>query len=330
MNFLGMVTTTTMLVKLKGDPKLAETLRSLLNNELEINLDILHEAIVELWPPSHSLKAGIHKFTPTKNDLVDPDPKSLFGLCMLGDYFESDESNAVLPVVCKGNAILGVLDGGACVRIVTKRCWEKMGQPQMDVADLRVKLANGGLVRALGLLRNLRVKILHSLSFVSVCFFHHGHLHPPLIFKSLHTSSLSLLSLSLSPTSFLHFSSMPLQNITNRSSKFWLHVDIEREYATLRSTLLALTMPNVLHQLRMQGNKAIDLWTDGSLYPMDPHSSAPPSFQNITSLLRFIGDGFNGLLSYCMHLHSLFLDEAQKRIQTASLFQQLNAGTQRR
>ena len=160
MNFLGMPTTTTMLVKLKGDPESAERLRSFFNNELTINLDTLHEAPVELHARSHSPKVDVHKFTPTKNDLVDPDPKSLFKLRTLGDYFESDESNAVLPVVCKGNAILGVLDGEAGVSIVTKRCWEKMGQPQMDVADLRVKLANGGLVRALGLLRNLRVKIL--------------------------------------------------------------------------------------------------------------------------------------------------------------------------
>ena len=57
MNFLGMPTTTTMLVKLKGDPKLAETLRSFLNNELAINLDTLNEAPVELWPPPHSPKA---------------------------------------------------------------------------------------------------------------------------------------------------------------------------------------------------------------------------------------------------------------------------------
>ena len=131
-----MPTTTTMLVKLKGDPKLAETLRSFLNNELAITLDTLNEALIELWPPPHSPKANIHKFTPVKNDLVDRDPKYLFGLRTLGDYFESDESNAVLPVVCKGNVILGVLDGVAGVNIVTKRCWEKMGQPQMDVADL--------------------------------------------------------------------------------------------------------------------------------------------------------------------------------------------------
>lgn len=81
-------------------------------------------------------------------------------LPLLSDFFEGDESNDVLPVVCKGNTILGVLDGGAGVSIITKRCWEKMGLPQLEVANLRVKLANGGLVKALGLLRNLKVKIL--------------------------------------------------------------------------------------------------------------------------------------------------------------------------
>lgn len=64
------------------------------------------------------------------------------------------------PVVCKDNTILGVLDGGARVSIITKHCWEKMGPPQLEVANVRVKLANGGLVKALGLLQNLKVKVL--------------------------------------------------------------------------------------------------------------------------------------------------------------------------
>ncbi|MCO5605072.1 hypothetical protein L7F22_059250 [Adiantum nelumboides] len=38
-------------------------------------------------------------------------------------------------------------------------------------------------------------------------------------------------------------------------------------------------------------------------------------------LLRFIGDGYNGLLGYCMRLHFLFLNEAQKRIALESSFQ---------
>lgn len=118
-------------------------------------------------------------------------------------------------------------------------------------------------------------------------------------------------------------SSMPLQEITNTLAKFRLHVDLDREYATLRSSRLSNNMPNALHQLRMQGCKAIDLWTDGSLYPMDPISGAPPTFRNITMLLRFIGDGFNGMLGYCIRLHSLFLDETRKRLHVETLYQQL-------
>ena len=44
MSFLGMTTTTTMLIKLKGNPELAKTLRSFLNNELDVNLQSLQEA----------------------------------------------------------------------------------------------------------------------------------------------------------------------------------------------------------------------------------------------------------------------------------------------
>ena len=50
-NFLGMPTTTTMLVRLKGDPELAETLRSFLNDELAVNLETLQEAPLEHIPP---------------------------------------------------------------------------------------------------------------------------------------------------------------------------------------------------------------------------------------------------------------------------------------
>ena len=43
MSFLGMPTTTTMLIKLKGDPELAETLRSFLNDEIAVNLERFQE-----------------------------------------------------------------------------------------------------------------------------------------------------------------------------------------------------------------------------------------------------------------------------------------------
>ena len=116
---------------------------------------------------------------------------------------------------------------------------------------------------------------------------------------------------------------MANQDITNTTRKFRLHVDLEAAYATLRSSRVSQNAPLALHQLRMQGHKANDLWTDGSLYPMDPLSGAPPMFRNITMLLRFIGDGYNGLLGYCIRLHSLILDATRKTIEVESSLHQL-------
>ena len=93
---------------------------------------------------------------------------------------------------------------------------------------------------------------------------------------------------------------MPLQDITNTPQKYRLHVDLDPEYATLHSARVSQNAPLAMHQLQMQGHKALDLWTYGSLYPMDPLSTSPPLFQNITMLLQFIGDGYNGLLGYCI------------------------------
>ena len=73
----------------------------------------------------------------------------------------------------------------------------------------------------------------------------------------------------------------------------------------------------------MQGAKAIDLWTDGNLSPSDPISCAPPPFRNITALMKFVGDGFNGLLGYCKRLHMLWLDEAATKRQTQLALEQL-------
>lgn len=105
---------------------------------------------------------------------------------------------------------------------------------------------------------------------------------------------------------------MALQDITNAPAKFRLHVDLDREYATLRTCRIANTQAHLV-QLRMQGSKALDLWTDGCLYPIDPLTNAPPSFQNITTLLRFVGNGFNGLLGYCLRLQSIMLHESRRR-----------------
>ena len=78
-NFLGMPTTTTMLVRVKGDLELAKTLRSFLDDELAINLETLQEAPLEHIPPQEMMHDKAPKNSP-KNDTVvaETHPKSLF------------------------------------------------------------------------------------------------------------------------------------------------------------------------------------------------------------------------------------------------------------
>jgi hypothetical protein len=48
----------------------------------------------------------------------------------------------------------------------------------------------------------------------------------------------------------------------------------------------------------------IDLWLDGSLYPIDPRSGKRPRIDSPSSLLEFVGDGENDLLGYIKSLES--------------------------
>ena len=56
--------------------------------------------------------------------------------------------------------------------------------------------------------------------------------------------------------------------------------------------------------LRFQGKKHIDIWCDGRLYPVDPISKSVPPFSNCSSLLRFLGDGVDGILDYTCNIPS--------------------------
>ena len=62
------------------------------------------------------------KITLVEIDSIQNDSNSFFKLPvnMMSDYVEGDESTTILPIVCNGNTVLIVLDGGAGVSIVTK------------------------------------------------------------------------------------------------------------------------------------------------------------------------------------------------------------------
>ena len=94
-----------------------------------------------------------------------------------------------------------------------------------------------------------------------------------------------------------------MENINNKRDVYHLHCELDKEYEPLQKRgRKNYTSTFDLQGLRLQRRKNIDLWTDGSFYPIDPMLGSTPAFYNITSLLRFAADGFAGLLGYTMHL----------------------------
>ena len=76
----------------------------------------------------------------------------------LGQYFESDDSNAVIPISYHHRKVEAILDGSAEVSIMTKKCWEKWGSLLMEKTSLIVKFIDGTTTRLVGVVKDLRVK----------------------------------------------------------------------------------------------------------------------------------------------------------------------------
>ena len=85
--------------------------------------------------------------------------------------------------------------------------------------------------------------------------------------------------------------------------KFHINIKIDPEYATTRSAShRVLRDAEEANRMRLEGKKHIDLWVDGSVYPRDPLNGRYPTFSSVHDLIRFVGDGVNGLLGYCLRL----------------------------
>ncbi|MCO5600115.1 hypothetical protein L7F22_054223 [Adiantum nelumboides] len=153
MDFMASEVRTTIMSKLYGDPEMFLALRAFLNEELKVDL-----------PPF----AQMDRFNTTQNeeeecvhDLnLDESHVVEIPINKLGQYFEGDESNATLPITCKEITMKGILDGEAGIIIVTRNCWETMGKPHLGVTNIVVKMANGTIVKTIGMLKDLKVKVL--------------------------------------------------------------------------------------------------------------------------------------------------------------------------
>ncbi len=89
------------------------------------------------------------------------------------------------------------------------------------------------------------------------------------------------------------------------SNVYHLHVELQRDYERLCKRNKPSVISNASKDIfRIQGYKNIDLWVDGTLYPIDPLRKSTPPFKDVTSLLHFVGDGYGGLLGYTKSLEA--------------------------
>ncbi|MCO5571276.1 hypothetical protein L7F22_025014 [Adiantum nelumboides] len=100
---------------------------------------------------------------------------------------------------------------------------------------------------------------------------------------------------------------MSLDDVTNvpasssRGRSPGIFLRLPQEYVMAKTTCLG-TLPSS-NKRRAQGEKNVDLWTEGCLYPKDPSLNVHLPFTNIPSLLQYVGNGEQGLLGYCKRLN---------------------------
>ena len=97
-----------------------------------------------------------------------------------------------------------------------------------------------------------------------------------------------------------------------------MHVDIDKEYATLRSASYLYTRGQcVIANARMQGTR------NGALYPNYPFVQKSPPFQKITNPLHFVKNGFDGFLGYLNRLWSAMSQDSTQVRELEAMYKEL-------
>ena len=89
--------------------------------------------------------------------------------------------------------------------------------------------------------------------------------------------------------------------------KYDIHLQLDEENTPLfkRTRTSKEEQPAIQQAMDLQrrmGAKNIDLWVQGSIYPRDPLSQLPPQFSGLTSFLKYVCEGTNGLWGYLCRL----------------------------
>ena len=75
----------------------------------------------------------------------------------VGNYYEGEDSNTIIPVSYQGIKTFTILDSGARVAIATKGIRESWGRLALRKTRMKLQLADGHIERPLGLLKGVVV-----------------------------------------------------------------------------------------------------------------------------------------------------------------------------
>ena len=107
----------------------------------------------------------------------------------------------------------------------------------------------------------------------------------------------------------------PVVNGIRAQKKYEAHVLLDPEFAPIMKRGVQLHLQCSSKEFpakRLLGCKNIDLWIDGSLYPVDPISDISLWFRNLKGFVEFCCHGENGLLGYSKSLRNASAVEVEK------------------
>lgn len=102
--------------------------------------------------PSHEMSKSTNESEQQKRVNCKPVP-----IKKVGDYYEGEDGNTMLPVEFNNVKSLAILDSGAGVAIATKQIWDSWGQLALSKTRMQLQLVDEYVERPLGLLEKVVV-----------------------------------------------------------------------------------------------------------------------------------------------------------------------------
>ena len=106
-----------------------------------------------------------------------------------------------------------------------------------------------------------------------------------------------------------------MENITDSSiskQQFNLLIQVDQDMAPLQKKNRSKVHGIDENKLRLDGEKHIDLWEKGELFPIDPKTNLHPDFKSITGLVKYLCHGKQGLLGYCESLKGNYTEVIER------------------